>query len=60
MNVHSTTAIGFDQKSRATFARVDKELELLVGEKERSIGALRHDASEHKCQMAHSGVSTSG
>jgi len=30
--------------------RVDKELENLVGEKERAIGALRQHVKEHKCQ----------
>jgi hypothetical protein len=29
-----------------------QELELLVGEKERSIGAIRQHADEHKCQAA--------
>jgi hypothetical protein len=29
--------------------RVDKELELTVGEKERSIGALRQHIKDHKC-----------
>jgi hypothetical protein len=29
--------------------RLDKELELAVGEKERSIGALRQHAKEHNC-----------
>ena len=32
------------------FMRVDKELELLVGEKERRIGALRQHVEEHQCQ----------
>ena len=30
--------------------RIDKELELTVGEKERAIGALRQHMLEHKCQ----------
>lgn len=30
--------------------RLDKELELTVGEKERSFGALRQHMTEHKCQ----------
>lgn len=30
--------------------KLDKELELTVGEKERSIGALRQHMKEHKCQ----------
>jgi hypothetical protein len=29
--------------------RLDKELELTVGEKERSIGALRQHVKEHNC-----------
>ena len=29
---------------------VDKEIELMVGEKERRIGAMRQHAAEHKCQ----------
>lgn len=31
--------------------RGDKELELLVGKKERAFGALRQHAMEHKCQQ---------
>lgn len=30
--------------------RIDKELELTMGEKERAIGALRQHMREHKCQ----------
>jgi hypothetical protein len=30
--------------------RVDKELENMVGEKERAIGALRQHLKEHNCQ----------
>ena len=40
----------FRSKKPGEFMRVDKELELLVGEKERRIGALRHHAEQHKCQ----------
>jgi hypothetical protein len=40
----------FRSKKPREFARIDKELELLVGEKERRIGALRQHADEHKCQ----------
>jgi hypothetical protein len=29
--------------------RLDKELELTVGEKERTLGALRQHVKEHKC-----------
>jgi hypothetical protein len=42
----------FRSKKPGEFMRVDKELELLVGEKERRIGALRQHAGEHKCQSA--------
>ena len=39
----------FRSKKPGEFMRVDKELELLVGEKERKIGAMRQHADEHKC-----------
>ena len=32
------------------YTRLDKELELTVGEKERAVGALRQHIKEHKCQ----------
>lgn len=32
------------------FLRVDRELELAMGEKERAIGALREHDQEHDCQ----------
>jgi hypothetical protein len=47
----------FLSKKPGEFARIDKELELLVGEKERLIGALRQHANEHKCQIASGGKS---
>lgn len=40
----------FRSKQHQRFMRLDKELELLVGEKERAIGSLRQHAKEHKCQ----------
>jgi hypothetical protein len=40
----------FRSKKPGEFMRVDKQLELLVGEKERTVGALREHAAEHKCQ----------
>jgi hypothetical protein len=40
----------FRSRKPGDFMRVDKELELLVGEKERRIGAIRQHADEHKCQ----------
>lgn len=33
-------------------SRVDKELENMVGEKERAIGALRQHLKEHNCQRS--------
>ena len=40
----------FRSRKPGEFMRVDKELELLVGEKERRFGAMRQHADEHKCQ----------
>ena len=39
----------FRSKDLEGVHRLDKELELTVGEKERSIGALRQHIKEHKC-----------
>jgi len=39
----------FRSKDVSGVYRLDKELELTVGEKERSIGALRQHVKEHKC-----------
>jgi len=39
----------FRSKDLAGVHRLDKELELTVGEKERAIGALRQHIKEHKC-----------
>ena len=30
--------------------RLDKDIELAIGEKERAVGALRQHMAEHKCQ----------
>jgi hypothetical protein len=38
----------FRSKKPGEFMRVDKELELMVGEKERRVGALRQHVDEHK------------
>jgi hypothetical protein len=35
----------------ATFAKLDKQLEITVGEKERAIGAMREHAKDHGCQL---------
>jgi hypothetical protein len=42
--------VAFQEKDSSTFTRLDKQLEQLVGEKERAIGAMREHAKEHKCQ----------
>ena len=39
----------FRSKDLEGVHRLDKELELMVGQKERSIGALRQHVKEHKC-----------
>lgn len=52
-NLAQLTTMLLDQFRAGEFAactRMDKELELSVGEKERSIGALRQHMTEHKCQ----------
>jgi hypothetical protein len=40
----------FRSKKPGEFMRVDKELELMLGEKERRIGALQQHVNEHQCQ----------
>jgi len=41
----------FRSRNSDSFMRMDKDLELAVGEKERTIGcALRQHAKEHKCK----------
>ncbi len=42
----------FRSKQHEKFMRLDKELELLIGEKERAIGALRQHSKDHRCQAA--------
>ncbi len=46
-----TTAMldAFRANDRSAFARLDKELELAVGRKERVVGALRQHIKDHKC-----------
>lgn len=39
----------FRSKNDQHFMRLDKQLELLVGYKERAIGGLRQHVKEHKC-----------
>ena len=40
----------FRSRSSAEFARLDRELENTIGEKERAFGALRQHIREHHCQ----------
>jgi hypothetical protein len=40
----------FRSKQHGKFMRLDKQLELLIGEKERAIGSLRQHALDHGCQ----------
>ena len=49
--VHITTGQleAFQSNDHATLMRLDKELELTVGSKERAIGALREHMKEHGC-----------
>lgn len=42
----------FQEDDHARFNALDKALELAVGEKERSIGALRQHEIDHRCQGA--------
>ena len=39
----------FQEDNHELFMHLDKELELTVGHKERTIGALRQHISEHRC-----------
>jgi hypothetical protein len=40
----------FRAKDKASFMTLDKELELTVGRKERTIGAFTQHCKDHKCQ----------
>ena len=40
----------FHSRKSAEFARLDRELENTIGEKERAFGALREHIREHNCQ----------
>jgi hypothetical protein len=42
----------FLARDQTAFLRLDKELELTVGIKEQTIGALRQHSKEHKCLVA--------
>jgi hypothetical protein len=41
----------FDSGDRERFMKFDQELELMLGEKERTVGALRQHDEEHGCQL---------
>jgi hypothetical protein len=45
----------FDSGDRARFMKVDQQVELALGEKERRIGALRQHDDEHGCQGQQTG-----
>lgn len=40
----------FQSSEQTLFARLDRELENAIGEKERAVGAMRQHAKEHRCQ----------
>jgi hypothetical protein len=40
----------FQARNHKEFMRMDRELELTVGEKERTIGAVRRHIQEHGCE----------
>ena len=48
-NVATIQAERFRLGDESEFVRLDKEIELIVGEKERAIGALRQHSKEHRC-----------
>jgi hypothetical protein len=45
----STQREGFVRRDYDEFMKLDKELELTIGLKERTIGALRQHSKEHQC-----------
>ncbi|HSS99582.1 MAG TPA: hypothetical protein VLK33_21250 [Terriglobales bacterium] len=44
-----TQAEVFPTRNQNEFMRLDKQLELLVGRKERAVGAMRQHAKDHQC-----------
>ena len=40
----------FRDSNHTRFTQLDKELEIMIGQKERSLGALRQHAKEHGCK----------
>jgi len=55
-NVATIQVEMFRAGNHSEFARLDKEIELIVGEKERAIGALRQHSKEHQCRPIHRSV----
>lgn len=51
LTAHQRTIVGADGVSKR-FLQLDQELELMMGEKERAIGALREHDEEHGCQIS--------
>jgi hypothetical protein len=49
VNLTSAQREAFIRNDHAEFMRLDKELELTIGSKERTIGALRQHGKEHQC-----------
>lgn len=48
--ITSAQLTAFQENDPGKVMRLDKELELAIGEKERSLGALRQHVKEHRCQ----------
>jgi hypothetical protein len=53
MLISTSLMDSFRDNDQPTFARLDKELELIVGEKERGVGALRQHAKDHESLATH-------
>jgi hypothetical protein len=50
--ITSAQLAAFQENDPVRVFRLDKELELTIGEKERALGALRQHVKEHGCQSA--------
>jgi hypothetical protein len=48
--ITSAQLAAFQENDPGKVMRLDKELELTIGEKERCLGALRQHVKEHRCQ----------
>jgi hypothetical protein len=49
VNITSNLRTAFQNRDRSLFEHLDQQLELAIGQKERSIGALREHKKEHGC-----------